>query len=418
MTQLAVPPVSLCQDEMPLLLACLRAYFGTASTADLHHFTEPDWQMLTQKSIASGVMPLFYQALKGMESLPISKSHLLQFQHLNRLNGLHNVSQFKELLRVLNLLRADRIKAIAFKGPVLAISAYGNVALRQFNDLDVLVKLEDFWKAMAVLTANGYQSDRSRISESAMFARNLQVSLQYCDSEATLLNRHFQPSLLHSNLERSLDLHWGIQPRRVWNVGRFALLWQHQKVVTLMGQSVQTFSPEAMLVMLCVSVARETGKRSLKQICDIAQIIRAHPELDWETALKLAAGLRCQRLFRLGLSITQALLHMPLPDLLQPQMPVLQSATEHMFQSDSEPTHPFVTEFTSQFNTLDRPWDALFLTVHLLRLLLMPRDPDHKVLLLSTRWTFLYYIFRPVRLLVKYALALLAKLSDRYRHYG
>lgn len=413
MTQLADSPTPQQQDQMPLLLAYLQTYFGKSSGGKLGNCSASDWQMLTQTAIANGVMPLLYQTLKRMKPSSILKSHLLQLQHLYRLNGLHNVSQAKELLRVLNLMQTAGIKAIAFKGPVLAAYGYGNVALRQFNDLDLLVRLEDFWKAMAVLTTHGYRSDYSGVSESNMFVRHLQIPLLYCDNEATLLNRHFQSSLLHSNPERSLDLHWGIQPRRVWNADRFALLWQHQQSVTLMGQAIQTLAPEATLVVLCMSIAREIGKRSLKQICDVAQTIQAHPELNWQAALKLATELRCQRLFLLGLSITQALLKIPIPDSLQLKVPALQSSENEVFQ-DVAVNHPFTTEFVSQFKTLDRPWDSVFISIHYLRLLWMTSDRDLEVLPLPDRWFFFYYVFRPVRLLAKQALVLQSKLLSRY----
>jgi hypothetical protein len=45
-----------------------------------------------------------------------------------------------ELCRLISLFAAADIAAIPYKGPVLGLFAYGNIALRRFVDLDVIVK--------------------------------------------------------------------------------------------------------------------------------------------------------------------------------------------------------------------------------------------------------------------------------------
>ena len=47
-----------------------------------------------------------------------------------------------ELIKIMKLLEENDIKAIAFKGPTLAQLAYGDVTLRQYVDLDLLVELD------------------------------------------------------------------------------------------------------------------------------------------------------------------------------------------------------------------------------------------------------------------------------------
>ena len=41
----------------------------------------------------------------------------------------------------------------------MAIAAYGNLALRQFTDLDLLVRQEDALRAREILLGNGYRTD-------------------------------------------------------------------------------------------------------------------------------------------------------------------------------------------------------------------------------------------------------------------
>ena len=45
-----------------------------------------------------------------------------------------------ELLNIHRHLQARGLEVLPYKGPVLAEALYGNVALRQFSDLDLLVR--------------------------------------------------------------------------------------------------------------------------------------------------------------------------------------------------------------------------------------------------------------------------------------
>ena len=66
-------------------------------------------------------------------------------------NSARNTVLTAELCRLINLFRDDGIEAIPYKGPVLGLFAYGNIALRRFVDLDVIVKKSDVLKARDIL---------------------------------------------------------------------------------------------------------------------------------------------------------------------------------------------------------------------------------------------------------------------------
>ena len=104
-----------------------------------------------------GTIPLLYQSLKttGKEAIP--KKVLTQLQNHYHTNASRNLFLSHELLNILNFFEAHKIRAIPFKGLVLAISIYGNLAMRQFSDLDILVKQEDVVKAQELLIAQKYK---------------------------------------------------------------------------------------------------------------------------------------------------------------------------------------------------------------------------------------------------------------------
>ncbi len=62
-----------------------------------------------------------------------------------------------ELQRILDIFKSHGITAIPYKGPVLAIQAYGNLAFREFGDLDIFIQKQDFLKVKELLLDNGYK---------------------------------------------------------------------------------------------------------------------------------------------------------------------------------------------------------------------------------------------------------------------
>ena len=56
-----------------------------------------------------------------------------------------------ELNKILKLLKANNIDTIPYKGPVLASLAYGDIALRQFQDLDISINQSDIFKTKDIL---------------------------------------------------------------------------------------------------------------------------------------------------------------------------------------------------------------------------------------------------------------------------
>ncbi len=129
-----------------------------------------DRERVISLAIRHGVLPLVYQTLK---SLPATRARpqgqmplgcytlhaeiLAAFKQQYLTIAQRNMLMSAELLRIMKLLEENGIPALAFKGPVLSQMAYGDITLRQYSDLDVLVKKEDIYKIDALLKAQGYE---------------------------------------------------------------------------------------------------------------------------------------------------------------------------------------------------------------------------------------------------------------------
>ena len=71
-------------------------------------------------------------------------------------NVARNLLLTAELCQILQTFEAAGIEAVPYKGPALAVYAYGNLALRRFVDLDILIRKADTLRAKELLTARGF----------------------------------------------------------------------------------------------------------------------------------------------------------------------------------------------------------------------------------------------------------------------
>jgi hypothetical protein len=90
-------------------------------------------------------------------------------------------------------------------------------------------------------------------------------------------------------------------------------LWEGMRSVSLAGAAVRSFAPEVLLLMLCAHGAKHAWQRLL-WVCDVAELIRAHPAIDWEKAKDHASAAGGRRMLALGLCLARELLETPLPD--------------------------------------------------------------------------------------------------------
>lgn len=119
-----------------------------------------DWQYLIKTALVHGVIPLLYANLQkfGVESVP--EAALEQLRNYFRANVRHSFFLTSELLKLLEAFETHEIQAVPFKGPVLAGWVYGDVTLRQFTDLDIVVEKDNVFKAGQLITAQGYKASR------------------------------------------------------------------------------------------------------------------------------------------------------------------------------------------------------------------------------------------------------------------
>jgi len=388
-------PATATNLEIELLLCCARTYIAPEIAERIKTLLQQNinWTYLIEKAHFHGVIPLLYQSFKTTCPEAIPEDILTQLRSRYYANAYHNLLLSQELLALLNIFRASEIRAIPFKGVVLATSVYHNLTLRQSGDLDILVKPQDVVKVRELLITQGYQLD---------------------------VDYGWQHTFVHQQKQIAVDLHWELTPISYFpfQLPDFEALWQRSKSLTLRGESVIDLCADDLLIILAVQVARGgfDGKESLAQICDLAELIRIQQTLDWDKLLQQVRTLGLDRPFFMGLLLVKNLLNPPLAaqvkQAIQQQRqtdPVISIyAVQMQKRLFSKISSPLITKLFLQHLMVTNPLSKMSHRVYLLwqflifaiRLVITDiNQADREFLPLPAALFFLYYLIRPLRLI-------------------
>ena len=360
------------ESAAKLLLGCARTTTG-----------EIDWEYAFQLARRHSLVPLLYVQLEKQTSDHAPQEFLNKLRKHYIENSARNTVFTAELCRLINLFRDDGIEAIAYKGPVLALFAYGDIALRRFVDLDVIVKKSDVLKAREILLKEGYTPSKS---------------LSLAQQELLLRTQH-NLQFSRDNHKLIIELHWDIAPHLFASTVNSERLWQDLITLDLNGTPVKTFSAEDLIFSLCVHGSRHLWER-LGWICDVAELLARH-KFAWSTLLERAAAADCERMFLLGLFLAEQLLDAPLPTEIKQRCasdPRLASLAgdviTHLFNGT---THvPATSREIFKYNLGVRK--TLGARARYLLYMLRPTDGDLASHSLPASLNFAYYLTRPFRL--------------------
>src|SRR5712692_1266149 len=126
------------RPEDVLLLYCARTRLDSGKAERLRALLNEklDWLYLCETAMQHGMAPLVYCHLNTVapEAVPVTWREFLRI--LIEDNARRALGLTARLFRVLEIFEANGILAVPYKGPALAALVYGNLALREFVDLD------------------------------------------------------------------------------------------------------------------------------------------------------------------------------------------------------------------------------------------------------------------------------------------
>ena len=334
-----------------------------------------NWDELRRIADFHGVIPMLWRFVsRNEDSVPESFLEALRADFFG--NALRTLTLTRELVRIACAFDRAGIRLIALKGPALAIDAYGDTAKRQFVDLDLLVHRADLPRAAEILVAEGY-SPRAFEPQS----RGAEFFLSYEDQFISNANRG------------PVDIHWRLAPDYFPFAPDEDSIWRVAQNIEIQGTTIRTLATADHLLFVIVHATKH-GWPTLGQVCDVAAIVRSHPELDWRAVAVQARRYRCERMLMLGLKLASDLIRARIGGELlarsecDSQVGALaQSIEARMFAQTGEPSalfHEFIVPFRSIESIPDR-------VRYLMGLALKPTVVDWEFMRLPRHFYWIYY---------------------------
>jgi hypothetical protein len=327
-----------------------------------------DWRLLIELAAAHGMLPLLSRALPA-ESPAAARTEI---QSKAAALAIRSLRMAAELTGLFAALESAAVSAVAFKGPALSHLAYGDLALRTFNDLDVFVPRSQLPAALDVLAARGYAKKSE--AWNAGFSGACEVVLQRPDSLC------------------EVDLHWRFSPPYflAFDAPRAAA-----RAIEIRdgGFAVRALRPEDHLLYLCIHAARE-GWSHVRFPCDVAGLA-ARRALDWEDLVSEARRTGCLRVLSVGLDLARRLCQAPIPAEILPAIRLDSAGSRLAAAAQSALVRQAAGGALVHLRAFES-WSARARYVALRSI--QPNQLDAEWVRLPARFSGAYYLVRPCRL--------------------
>jgi len=229
--------------------------------------------------------PITSFALSQDATILVSQSARKSLEQRHICVGARNLGAVAQLTQLLRLFESHAIEVISFKGPVIAQSVYGSVARREFDDLDLIVRGNDFARSGALLESFGYRSRAS--SRVGRFGPRIHHGV-------------FHPAVAsHVPIELHCDAPRWHFPLRT----RVDDLFARCTSLPLGGHAIRVPGPEDQFLMMCAHAASHAWT-SLEHVLCLAVALGSQ-SLDWSFLVEESRRVGASRMLSLGLAMAQ-----------------------------------------------------------------------------------------------------------------
>lgn len=356
-----------------------------------------DWDYIFSTAGNHGLLPLLHKHLSSTAEHTPSERFLARAKRDSVANVQSVLHLVGKLLKLQSLFKENAIPVAFFKGPVLAQMAYGDIAMRQAGDIDVLIEAKDFVKARALLESLDYK----------MYPQLTHAQL---DSHRGF---HCEIQFVRDDWFTVVDLHWSLAPKSfVFNLPSDQVMSRLQEI-SFAGTKIATFGTEDLLLYQAMHGAKHQWRR-MEWIVSFAELLRQSNSINWEALIELASRAHATRMLALALRLAQTFTQTLIPDPILFALDgddTMRAFAEQIHKRIFfQPTHDAESAEAPLYNLkiMDRKRDVL---VSLVRALCIPTLSDFEALTLPPSLHSLYYGFRPLRLSAAYTTLLFRKLS-------
>lgn len=263
-------PRTVIDGAAELLLACLHEDETRLNVSRLGRLSDAEWTALVSSAGCHRVRPLLYRRLLAAGVRPhVPRAVFDTLGDACRRITFRNLRGTSELAAVARTLQDAGIRVIVLKGAYLAPGVYGDPALREMNDLDIMVPKRDLPRAFATIQTCGY---------APVAPATLVVRSEIRQDAPPLVKQGSMP----------IELHWTITPPLEPYAIEADELWTRTTRTTIGGVVIEALSTEDLLLHLCAHASyHHQFELGLRPFCDIARLVDVHHEtLRWDLVVE------------------------------------------------------------------------------------------------------------------------------------
>jgi len=293
------PLIRTAGREFEFMCLAARLGFGSDEVARIRCLIGEgiDWPAFLAAVERNYVAPVAHRNLQSIEGSDIPAKVLDTMRVRSKLTAFKSELFATELVRLSQVFESKSIQTIHYKGAVTGQEYYGSVKLRNFNDLDFLVRRADLVALIEVLEAQGYRN-----------------SGKFTPEEFNHYVAEFK-EFLFTRGEISLEPHWSLAGRRYPFETDYEGLWRRSRMLAFRGTDLRVMCGEDSLLVLCLVGAKGRWQR-LQMVTDVAACLRTYRDLDWASVAAMARATGTVRILHLGLLLAADLAGAQLPEKL------------------------------------------------------------------------------------------------------
>ena len=259
-----------------------------------------DWKFFTENLIAHGSAPLMYKKiplLSNQQLIPADVKDKLQQVYYKTMS--RSMVLYDGFVKVASTLTEAGIKVIALKGVYLSECLYGDIALRQFSDMDLLVKEEDGERCISLLKTMGFRPFDASVSE--FIAEHTEIV-------------HHTP-MVKGNL--SVEIHIRLHRKSKQYEIQTADFIKNAVPVKIQNTNVFALRLYDLLIHLCVHIDKHFAGGHIQMKCfnDIVNLLSINEKkMDWNEFTDTCKHNKCEKLVMKYLMMTHEFYNTPLPE--------------------------------------------------------------------------------------------------------
>ncbi len=239
-----------------------------------------DWASLIAFAEDHSVLGLMAARLASFDDSAIPVDSRENLRAWRRAYTLFTMNLTAEMFRLFESFAAAAVEALVIKGPVLSARCYGDPGLRQYGDLDLIVRDADIQRSTELMLSLGYEAS---VPLTAIQAKKIPGEYVFRQTSTKLL------------VEFHTELTFRYHPRPL----PLEKLFKRQARVKIDSHLVPALSPEDELLLICIHGAKHFWEQ-LSYIADVAAFVSVQ-KLDWARVQSAAEEVGGGRMLNVGL---------------------------------------------------------------------------------------------------------------------